>query len=375
MNKVCIYIVAVFCVSQLFSQEVQENKKYLDFSGQLSTWGQVTPDLATKAWLGARYIPQLNSNIYSKNNRLLDLEVSANLFGDIGIQSGNITTEGKIKPYRAWARYSLPTSEIRVGLQKINFGSAQIFRPLMWFDSMDPRDPLQLTDGVWGGLFRYYFPNNSTFWLWSLYGNKERKGWEFFPVSKSFPELGGRVQVPIPSGEGALSYHFRKANTPQLNTIAENRFGLDLRLDVTIGLWLESTWTHLNQNMGELTNQQMATLGMDYTFGIGNGLGLTFEQFFYSHSRKGINLNQSLNFSGMNISYPVSIANNLSAMLYFDWKSKRLYNFVNWQHQRNNVTYYIIGYWNHNELGIPSQMGSASRFVGKGIHVILAWHY
>ena len=63
----------------------------------------------------------------------------------------------------------------------------------------------------------------------------------------------------------------------------------------------------------------MATLGMDYTFGIGNGLGLTFEQFFYSYGENGIDLNQSLNFSGLNLSYPFSMADNLSAMVYYDW--------------------------------------------------------
>ncbi len=377
MKKTCLYILAVFCISHLFSQEVQENKKHLDFSGQLSTWGQFTPNLDTKIWMGGRYIPQLNYNIPLKNNYLFDMEASANLFGDIGIQSGNSTIEGKIKPYRAWARYSSTRSELRLGLQKINFGSAQMFRPLMWFDSIDPRDPLQLTDGVWGGLFRYYFTNNSTLWLWSLYGNKERKGWELIPVSNSFPELGARMQLPLSSGEGALSYHFRKANAGRYgwDEISENRFGLDVQFDVTVGLWFESSWTHLNHNMSELTNQYMVTLGMDYTFGIRSGLGLTFEQFFYSYGKKGINFKQSLNFSGLNLSYPLSITDNLSMMVYYDWENLRFYNFLNWQHQLNNVTFYTIGYWNPNEFDIPSQMGTGSRFAGKGFQFIIAWHY
>jgi hypothetical protein len=68
----------------------------------------------------------------------------------------SFSSNGDIKPYRLWARYSTSQLEIRAGLQKINFGSANILRPLMWFDQMDPRDPLQLTDGVWGILGRYY---------------------------------------------------------------------------------------------------------------------------------------------------------------------------------------------------------------------------
>ncbi|MDR1585772.1 MAG: hypothetical protein LBS07_06360, partial [Prevotellaceae bacterium] len=102
--------------------------------------------------------------------------------------------------------------EVRLGLQKINFGSAQLFRPLMWFDAIDPRDPLQMTDGVWGGLFRYYFQNNANFWLWTLYGNDEVKGWETAPSAQSLPEIGGRVQLPLKQGEVALSYHLREAD-------------------------------------------------------------------------------------------------------------------------------------------------------------------
>ena len=68
-------------------------------------------------------------------------------------------------------RYSSDQFELRLGLQKINFGSASMLRPLMWFDQMDPRDPLHLTDGVWGLLARYYFLNNANIWLWGLYGN------------------------------------------------------------------------------------------------------------------------------------------------------------------------------------------------------------
>lgn len=381
-KKICYWSILsglLLAVPLQAQQDSLQNKPEpsLRFSGQLSAWGQYSPDISTQVWLGGRYIPQVNFEIPIKDSKLIDFEASANLFSDMGIQSGYVSAEGKIKPYRAWARYSSTRMEVRFGLQKINFGSAQMFRPLMWFDSMDPRDPLQLTDGVWGGLFRYYFPNNSTLWLWSLYGNKERKGWELIPVSRSFPELGGRIQLPVPKGEGALSYHFRKADASAygFEKIGENRFGLDIRLDVTIGLWFESVWTHLNGNVGELTNQQMMTLGTDYTFNIGNGMATTFEQFFYSYSEKGIDLDNSLNFSGLHISYPLTLFDNLSAMVYYDWKEQNFYNFLNWQHQLNNITIHTIGYWNPKEFGIPSQMGTSGRFAGKGLQLLVVWHH
>jgi len=113
---------------------------------------------------------------------------------------------GHDKPYRFWARYSAKQVELRIGLQKINFGSASMLRPLMWFDQVDPRDPLMLTDGVWGILGRYYFLNNANIWLWGLYGNDNRKGWEIFNSQKTIPEFGGRLQIPVPKGESGFSF-------------------------------------------------------------------------------------------------------------------------------------------------------------------------
>ena len=53
-------------------------------------------------------------------------------------------------------------------LPEISFGSASLSRPLMWFDRVDPLDPLQLTEGVWAVLGRAHLPGNITAWGWVL---------------------------------------------------------------------------------------------------------------------------------------------------------------------------------------------------------------
>src|SRR6056297_139890 len=120
---------------------------------------------------------------------------SPNAWGALSYSSENeITTDQQISPYRLWAKLSGNQFELRAGLQKINFGSARMIRPLMWFDRMDPKDPLQLTSGVYGLLGRYYFLNNANIWAWALYGNNETKGLEIVPSVKNSFEYGGRVQ-------------------------------------------------------------------------------------------------------------------------------------------------------------------------------------
>lgn len=377
LYKTYLIMFLACCTSTAFAQE--NAPKNLRFSGQLSTWGQFSPDITTNFWLGGRYLPQLNYQIPLEDNRLIDFEASANVFGDAGVYPfDRFSAEGAVRPYRTWARYTSTRMEFRVGLQKINFGAAQMLRPLMWFDRVDPRDPLQLTDGVWGGLFRYYFQNNANVWLWSLYGNSNAKGWEFMGSSNRMPELGGRVQLPIPKGEGALSYHLRKADPgilmPLRDAVTENRIGFDIRLDMTVGLWLETSWTHLSQPVGDYTNQQMLTLGTDYTFDIGNGLGLTFEQLFFTYGPGGVSMDNMLSFSAINLSYPVNLVDNVGAIVYYDWTNNNSYNFLRWQRQLNDFTFFLISYWNPKQNFMPSQM-AVERFIGKGVQVMVVWNH
>lgn len=382
--KQILTIFFLFLISITLWAQEEERRSQFRFSGQVSGWAQYAPDIEEQIWLGGRYIPQLNYKTPLKNEQFVDFEASANIFGDLGIVPfDSVTANGKIKPYRIWARYSNTQMEIRLGLQKINFGSAQLFRPLMWFDRMDPRDPLQLTDGVWGGLFRYYFLNNANIWFWALIENSGTKGWEALPTSKHIPEVGGRFQMPITIGEAALSYHFRSADASSFapfipnakQRIGEHRVGLDIKLDLVVGLWAEASWTHLSKNIASFTNQEIVTLGTDYTFGIGNGLAATFEQLVYSNDEKAFRFDNTITLSALSLSYPFTMFDNLSAIAYYDWTNKDFYSFINWQKQFNNLTFYLMGYWNPKQYALPTQPSEANRFAGKGLQFMVVWNY
>jgi hypothetical protein len=369
--------------SSSFIVHSSQDSAALHYSGQLSGWAQFTPDISLKGWAGGRYLSQLNYKIPLKKERLLDMEVSANIFGEAGLYPfDRFTTDGNVKPYRAWVRYSTNRMELRLGLQKINFGSARLFRPLMWFDRIDPRDPLQLTDGAWGLLYRYYFRNNANLWLWGLYGNSGVKGWEALPSARHYPEGGGRLQLPVPHGEVAMSYHFRMTDATTLLQAAglsghtgEHRLGFDARLDAVVGLWLEASWSRLNSPLDLYTNQEMLTFGTDYTFGIGNGLAATFEQLVFSSDRHAFAFASTATFSGLSLSYPVGLFNNLSVITYYDWTNRDAYLFLNWQRQLNHLTFYFMGYWNPATYLFPGQSSESNRFAGKGLQLMVVWNH
>lgn len=355
----------------------------LRFKGMLSTYGHYNPSNDQKFWLGGRYLPQLNYGIDLGDSKLIDFESSANIYGNAAMAGIAYTdTDGDLKPYRLWARYSSPQFEIRAGLQKINFGSASMLRPLMWFDQIDPRDPLKLTDGVWGVLGRYYFLNNANVWLWGLYGNKNTKGWEKFKTNNNFPEFGGRIQLPIPLGEAAFSYHHRIADMQDINSslplnneIPENRYGLDVRLDWVIGCWFEASWIKKEVDFGFFNNQEVFNVGVDYTLGIGSGLYIAFEQLILAYDEKAFSFANPISFSLLSMSYPLGMFDNLNAIVYYDWTNNNAYNFVNYQHQFKNISMYVMGYLNPENYKIPTQGGSTNLFGGKGLQLMLVWNH
>jgi hypothetical protein len=351
--------------------------------GQFSTYTHVNLNNNLPWWNGGRYIPQINYEHGLGKRRMIDFEASVNLYGNMGIRPfDSAGFNGDIKPYRLWVRYSTPQFEFRAGLQKINFGSASILRPLMWFDRIDPRDPLKLTDGVWSVLARYYFLNNVNMWIWGLYGNENLKGWESFRSDKKIPEFGGRFQTPVPKGEAGFSFHHRTTDcsslsdsTTLIGKVPENRFGFDAKFDVVVGCWIEASWSKYNEDIGIFSNQEIINFGIDYTFGTGNGLTIAYEQLLASFDKNPFEFKNSVNFSLLSLSYPISMFDNISAIIYYDWTNNRMYNFLNWQRQFDKFTLYIMGYSNPKEYNIPTQRPDEILYAGSGLQLMFVFNH
>lgn len=356
-----------------------------NLSGRASGWLGVSRDSSYRALAGLRYLPDVRASLPVTVHFTLDAEASVNASVSVNARPFDPPeVDARIKPYRGYARLSSPQFEARAGLQKINFGSALLLRPLMWFDRVDPRDPLELTDGVYGLLARYYFLNNVNVWAWGLLGNSSPKGWERIGSVRWTPEPGARVQVPVPRGEVAATYHHRlvdygdEVKIPEmLDEQGEDRLGIDAKVDIGIGLWAEGTLSRETRRLTEREDHPVwthaAVAGADYTFGIGAGLLVTAEHMLAGSASEPFGRGTDAQFSALAVSLPVGLLDNLRAIVYFDWTNRGLFSFLGWQRTTDNWMFSLSAFANPDRSTMAGRPGAVA--AGRGVRFDVVFNH
>jgi len=354
--------------------------------GQLSTFGDIRKsEDGYISQIGLRYIPTW-SIVVPWPTALFDTEIAVNIKSFYKHhQKSDSYAQFELDPYRFWIRRSTDNLEIRIGLQKITFGSAKLFRPLMWFDKLDPRDPLQITDGVWGVRVRKDYTNNSNVWIWGLLWNNEPKGWELISTKKNNVEFGGRFQLPVGNGEIGFSTHnriiSRKDLPPNLainsmpKSTPEIKAAIDGFFDIGIGLWFESSIVHADYGADFHNWQSMLTLGSDYTFGIGNGITITGEHFIYSLDDKPFTSGSAEQMSGLMAMYPICMFDQISSIVFYSWDAELAYFFFSWQRTFDNWIINLNTFFSSKSDSSYSFGQSFSDFSNRGIQLMLIYNH
>lgn len=339
----------------------------VSFQGQVSGWiTSVNPVSA-----GVRCLPQMNVSKDLGDKKLIDSELALNAYASGPLAENTAGGTAQLKLHRFTVRYAAPQFEARAGLQKISFGPAKILRSLMWFDTLDPRDPLQLTDGVSGLLLRYYFLDNANLWLWGLAGNTALKGLEQFKSDNDRLETGCRCQIPLPGGEMGLTVNRRYLDktdwltklSPPLSDGAENRVAVDGSWDLGIGVWFEDSCQTV-QTAGPGIVQNYCTLGSDYTFK--PGVHVTVEHFMHAADRS-LPVDRSASLSAVMADYPSGITDNYIAIIYYDWNQRLGYPFGGWQRTYDK--------WQFNLMAYSVPAGASPLFSGNGIELLVTFNH
>lgn len=306
--------------------------------GQATAWVSAKDNAVSIGEAGIQYIPEMVLQKQTANSLLFDAVASLNLYGYSQFTREKFLNDSlSLEAYRLNARVASGLWETRIGLQQINFGPAKIFRPLQWFDRINPYDPLKLTHGVYGALARYGFMNNANIWTWGLLGNSEAKGFETYGTKKWRPEAGARAQIPIPKGEIALSFHQRSLDADDwyaktghiLSDGLENRLGFDGTWDLGVAIWTEVSANRISLSEKENLWQEYSTLGCDYTFN--NGVHVLTEHFLSFSGEEAFGTVSNANATAVLLDYRFSILDAVNTIISFDWAGKRSLLYAGWQ--------------------------------------------
>lgn len=300
----------------------QDHSTRNQFSAGLTAYGA---DDLPAAELNLLWQPEISLSQPLNASLSLGVELSAqNRISHIWDNTNELHMESDL--YRYLLKLEGPQSELRLGLQRLNFGSAQLLRPLQWFDSLKPLDSLEQTSGVEALLLRQYFNNNSNLWLWAMLANDELKGNESISSKPDTPEWGGRFQFPNPLGETAFSFHTRELADALDH---EYRLGFDHRLDSFVGAWLELAGNKLPAQAGY---QLSACLGTDYTVGIGSGLAITLETMNSFVTDENLANRQDLGTqTALLLSYPLGLLDSMMMLGLWNWKENQSYINMLWR--------------------------------------------
>lgn len=369
-GKAAYAIIAGTAILSVFTTAPRAEASSLEFRGQLGTWHREVRYEGERFYsTGVRYIPELRLLHEIGTERFIDLEMSLNAWAALGDSE-----DADIELYRLKLRFVTPRTETRLGLQVIHFGPAYILRPLRWFDRLDPRDPLQLTDGVYALRFKYVAQSNANLWLWTLYGNDELKAYESMHTVDERPEFGGRMQIPLGPGELAFSVHTRKVDSPLPGAAAfgESRFALDGRWDVHVGVWFESVLQRLSGPRISTAWAKTATVGADYTFGLGNGLHVLLEHMAGTTDEPMPDPVRDTNVTAFLLGYPVGYLDYFTAIGFYDWEGEEYYQHFTWKRTWDTMILDVSIFRYPTSDGLTDQSISS---VGTGVHVMMIFNH
>ncbi len=355
----------------------------LEWRGEASAMGifgdreQVTPGVRL------RYVPEALVTWKARPGLSFDADAAGELQAETRWpRDAPVETDTDASFYRLWASVAGSATEVRAGLQQVDFGSATLLRPLMWFDTLDPRDPLKATAGVWGVRWRQSLPYGAGLWAWGLLGNDERRGWDLLPSSGDEPEAGARLQVPVPRGEVAGAYHHRTAEfalpgtpgaPPMSQEIAEDRFGFDARWDVGIGAWLEGSWTDLRDTPLSGGWQSALCAGGDYTFGVLDGLTVALEHMRLDASDDPLARGTGRDLTAFSVFLRLGVLDTVRGFGFKDWETGADSQVIEVRRTWDHWSVHLLGFRGGDALGAFGPDGAFP--AGNGGQLMLVYQH
>jgi len=185
-------------------------------------------------------------------------------------------------------------------------------------------------------------------------------------------DMGGRLEYPVPAGTLGLTLH--SMDVTRETQVTENRLAVDARFDAIVGLWSELVYSRTKFGIADPINSVTAMAGVDYTFGVGNGLYIALESLTSHTSNGDGNLLWVAGSTALMGTYTLGLADGLTAYLYainFPHIETQYIPMLGWQHTRGNWLYYLALY----DMPEMEAVGSIALPTGTGIQFNIAFNH
>jgi hypothetical protein len=331
--------------------------------------------------LKLEYYPSLQKLLARSGNIEIDGNIKLMTSGIAEYSDKDYSLDFLLRLYRFWLRSSTEQSEIRFGLQKINFGPASYLRSLAWFDRINNLDPRRQTEGVWSMLARYYTLESVNYWFWVIYNDAGKKGQELIASSKESLEMGGRIQLSVLAGDLGLSYHTRGLESSSLrdedhkvySSSYEKRIGVDARWDIGIGLWLESSISLYEEVEYLPLYWQLYTIGSDYTLNLGSGLHILAEhQYHRAEDSFWQNPVETSNITVLGADYPLNLYDKILFLAGYDHRDGNTFYYASYNMAYNFLSIYLNLSYTKADLAGQEYLGATSQ---KSVELLLQINY
>ncbi|MBT7304653.1 MAG: hypothetical protein HN849_34300, partial [Victivallales bacterium] len=151
--------------------------------------------------------------------------------------------------------------------------------------------------------------------------------------------------------------------------------GIDGKWDVGVGLWFEGMVTRQDLDVLEPRYERLFTVGMDYTFDIGNGPHVLCEQLVSSQSVRAFGSGNSQFASALSVDCPLSVLDRVSAITYYDWEREDWLQFVAWRRTYDRWQIHVSAFWGPDRARDGDGMMGSSAYGGKGVQFMLVFNH
>jgi len=139
-----------------------------------------------------------------------------------------------------------------------------------------------------------------------------------------------------------------------------------------MGLWIEGAVIHQDLEADELRYRRFLTLGMDYTFGVGNGLHVLGEYFTVDRAADILDSEEGFSVTASSLNYPIGLIDQVTGIVYYHWDDDDWYHFVTWRRTYDRWSLDVSGFWNPEDTALHADSeGGGRRLLGSGLLVMV----